>query len=102
MNVTELHQRLIAAARANPPSDRVPYAFEKRIMARLAALPALDGWAQWSRAMWRAVAPCVVMALLVAVWMYFTPKTDNAPVDLSQDFDNTLLVAVDNANNYSE
>ena len=37
MNLAELERKLIAAARANPPSDRVPYAFEKRIMARLAA-----------------------------------------------------------------
>ena len=36
MNLAELERKLIAAARANPPSDRVPYAFEKRIMARLA------------------------------------------------------------------
>ena len=39
MNLAELERKLIAAARANPPSDRVPYAFEKRIMARLAARP---------------------------------------------------------------
>ncbi len=31
MNVDELRRKLIAAARANPPSDHVPYAFEKRI-----------------------------------------------------------------------
>ena len=102
MNVTELHKRLIAAARANPPSDRTPYAFEKRIMARLAALPVQDDWAQWSRALWRAVTPCVAIALLLGVWIYFAPRADNAPVDLSQDFDNTLLVAVDNANDYPE
>ena len=29
MNLAELERKLIAAARANPPSDRVPYAFEK-------------------------------------------------------------------------
>ena len=48
MNLAELERKLIAAARANPPSDRVPYAFEKRIMARLAARPVVDGWALWA------------------------------------------------------
>ena len=101
MNIAELHKRLIAAARANPPGDRVPYAFEKRVMARLAALPAVDEWAFWSHALWRAVAPCVMVALLLGAWTYFAQRSDTASVDLSQDFDNTLLVAVDNANNYS-
>jgi len=100
MNVTDLQKRLIAVARANPPSDRVPYAFEKRIMARLAALPAVDDWALWARALWRAVAPCVAVALLLGLWTFLTPKSDNPPADLSQDFDNTLLVAVDHINSY--
>ena len=37
MNLAELQKKLIAAARANPPGDGVPYAFEKRVMALLAA-----------------------------------------------------------------
>ena len=37
MNIAELQKKLLAAARANPPGDRVPYAFEKRVMALLAA-----------------------------------------------------------------
>src|ERR1039458_1755153 len=47
MNVTQLERKLIAAARANPPTDRVPYAFEKRIIAHLAAQPVVDAWALW-------------------------------------------------------
>jgi hypothetical protein len=100
MNLAELQKKLVAAARANPPSDRVPYAFEKRIMARLALLPCPDAWALWSRALWRAVAPCVMIALLLGLWAFFAPKGN--PSDLSQDFENTLLVAVDHANNYPQ
>jgi len=37
MNLAGLQRKLIAAARANPPSDRVPFAFEKRILAQLRA-----------------------------------------------------------------
>ena len=56
MNLTQLERKLIAVARANPPSERVPYAFEKRILARLPAQPMLDRWELWGRALWRAAA----------------------------------------------
>ena len=59
MNLADLERKLIAAARRLPPSEAVPYAFEKRIMAHLRARPALDEWSLWARALWRAAAPCV-------------------------------------------
>src|SRR5947207_5300457 len=93
MNLIELHRKLIGAARSHPPSEQVPYAFEKRIMARLAAIPALDHWALWSRALWRSAAPCIAIMLLLSAWPYFAPS---APVnDLSQEFENTVLAAMD-------
>ena len=107
MNVTELQKRLLAVARTNPPSDRVPYAFEKRIMARLASLPDLDGAALWARALWRAVAPCVAVAVLLGLWTFFATtsnpaaRNDSTPTDLSQDFENTLLVAADHVTEYA-
>jgi hypothetical protein len=95
MNLVELERKLIAAARANPPSDRMPYAFEKRIMARLAARPVADGWALWARALWRAAAPCAAIMLLLGTWSWLAPE-DGAPAnDLSQDLEQTLLAAVD-------
>jgi hypothetical protein len=94
MNLAELERKLIAAARANPPSDRVPYAFEKRILARLPARPLADGWELWGRALWRAAAPCVAIMLLLGAWSLFAPG--NAPAnDLSQELEQTLLAAVD-------
>src|SRR5438132_10524472 len=93
MNLVELQGKLIAAARSHPPSEQVPYAFEKRIMARLAGLPGLDHWALWSRALWRSAAPCVAIMLLLSAWSFLAPT---APVsDLSQEFENTVLAAVD-------
>jgi hypothetical protein len=44
MQLDSLKQKLIAAARQDAPSDRVPFAFEKRIMARLAGAGVPDGW----------------------------------------------------------
>jgi hypothetical protein len=95
MNLAQLERKLIAAARTHPPSDQVPYAFEKRILARLAARPVLDGWELWARALWRAAAPCVAIMLLLSAWSLFGPQSSAPANDLSQDLEQTLLAAVD-------
>jgi len=106
MKLNKLNQKLIAAARLNAPDDRVPYAFEKRIMAQLAARPAPDGLALWAQALWRAAVPCLAIVLLVGVCSFFLPQTGNtvtaANTELSQDFENTLLAAVDQPASASE
>jgi hypothetical protein len=102
MNLESLHQKLIAAARANPPGDRVPYAFEKRIVARLKELPAFDVSAVWARALWRAAALCVVLTLLLGVWsligVHHTTAATNANnsnnEEFSLHFEQTMLAAV--------
>jgi hypothetical protein len=92
MNTTELQRKLIVAARIETPSDRMPYAFEKRIMARLQHAPVIDTCAAWAAALWRAVVPCVGITLALSAWAFFAtgPASTN---DLSQDLDNTLLAA---------
>jgi hypothetical protein len=95
MNLVEVERKLIAAARANPPSERVPYAFEKRIMARLAARPVMDDWALWARALWRAAAPCAALMLMLGAWSFFAPHTSGSAPDVSQALEQTLLAAVD-------
>ena len=100
MNLNLLHQKLIAAARRHAPSDHVPYAFEQRIMARLAASPLPDGLALWAQALWRAAIPCLAIVLLVGVSSFYlaptaAPVTISATTELSQDFENTLLAVVD-------
>jgi hypothetical protein len=96
MNVTRLQEKLIAAARKNPPSDRVPYAFEQRIMARLRLKrPAMDLGAFWAHALWRAVAPSLALMLLLSAWAIYAPKPSPSAGDFSQDLENTLLAAVD-------
>src|SRR5947209_3399296 len=97
MNLSELERKLIGAAKANPPSDRVPYAFEKRIMARLTTRPVLDAWALWSSALWRAAAPCVAIMIMLGAWSLMVPASSAPANDLSQEFENTVLAAVDQA-----
>jgi hypothetical protein len=87
-------KKLIAVARAHPPGDGVPYAFEKRVMALLAARPVNDRLALWVRGLWQAAASCVAVALLLGAWTLLNPAANNAD-DLSQNFENTLLASVD-------
>jgi anti-sigma-K factor RskA len=91
MNLDALQQKLIAAARANPPGDTVPYAFERRIMARLADLPLEDAVGQWGRALWRAAAACLAVSAVIAA-VFFTSFSGKA--DLSgTDFESTVVAA---------
>ncbi len=95
MNLAELQRKLLAAARTNPPSKHVPYAFEKRILARLQAQSALDEWALWARALWRAVGPCLAIMLLLGGWSLFSQWRNPPSGDLSQAFDSAVLAAVE-------
>jgi hypothetical protein len=93
MNLPELHRKLIAAARAGPPDDRVPYSFEKRIMARLAGRQPMDAWGLWGHALSRAAVFCVAFMLLITAGSLFLPSANQVP--LSQDVEQTLLASVD-------
>lgn len=94
MESSQLERKLLAAAKAHPPSDAVPYAFEQRIMARLRQMPVPDAWADWAGALWRAAAPCVAVAILFGVWSAFTPEPVTAATDLSQQLEQTVLASV--------
>ncbi len=94
MDLAELERKLIAAARANPPSDRVPYAFEKRILACVATRPMADRWELWGRALLRAAAPCVAIMLALGAWSFYS-RSSAPSNDLSQDLEQTLLAAAD-------
>jgi hypothetical protein len=95
MNPAELHQKLITAARLRSPDDRVPYAFEKRIMAQLAARTGAEPWLLWTRGLWRAAGACVAVAVVFGAISLFSPVSTDNGNDLSQDFANTLLASVD-------
>ena len=90
-----LQEKLIAAARANPPGDQVPYAFEKRVMALLAARSATEPLSLWVRGLWQAAVSCLAVALLLGTWAIFNPAVSSKADDLSQNFESTLLAAVD-------
>ena len=96
MNVEQLQNKLIAAARAEVLDDRVPHAFEKRITALVAARAVPDNLALWVRGLWRAAVSCAAISMLLGAWTLFNPATaTTAGDDLSQSFETTLLASVD-------
>lgn len=99
MNIAELQKKLTAAARQQPPDERVPYAFEKRITALIAARAVTDRWAVWSRGLWRAAVSCVIVALVCGAVSLLVPSSTDNNQDLSQDFENTLLASADQPDN---
>ena len=99
MNLAELQQKLIAAARAVTPDERVPLAFEKRIMARIRAVSVVDHGTLWAHALWRAAAPCLAVMLLFSAWSFYNNSTNAPSVDLNQDLENTLLATIDQDQN---
>lgn len=104
MKLEQLQAKLLAAARTTPPNDRVPYAFEKRVLARLAAQPATDGAALWARALWRGAVPCVAVTLVLTALSFTLVSSDTSPnassADLSQQFEQTLFASVDQLEEY--
>lgn len=90
MKLDKLQQKLMETARRQTPSDHVPYAFEKRIMARLAEQPRIDGWVLWSRALWRAAIPCILLVVFSGLWSSNSINASES-VEFSQQFENTVL-----------
>ena len=95
MNTEELRKKLLAAARAIPPGDHVPLAFEKRILAHLASKPAADICSLWARALWRATIPCLAVTVLLGAISFMPATTTTNEEDLSQTFEQSLLASSD-------
>src|SRR5438445_13532496 len=97
MNVVDLEKKLIQAARQDRPSEKVPYAFEKRIMAFLRPLPTPDCWGLWAGALCRPAVPCLALMVLLTTWA-FIPGVKHLPAsDLSLVIDSTVFAAIGQA-----
>tara|TARA_B100000029_G_C17580156_1_gene959391 strand:- start:1811 stop:2116 length:306 start_codon:yes stop_codon:yes gene_type:complete len=80
MKLDVIIEKLLKTAKNDPPSDRVPYAFEKRIMAHIAEQPEPDSWLAVGRMLWRAVVPYSAVAAFAAVaWLSVSPAQNNHP-----------------------
>ena len=88
--------------------DRVPYAFEKRVMAHIKETPqpAVNIWVQWSQALWRATIPCFAVMVLAVVWSN-SDSTGNQPTQsmapklvvqsdpAEEDLETIVMLAID-------
>ncbi|MBX3746340.1 MAG: hypothetical protein KF833_13625 [Verrucomicrobiae bacterium] len=97
MNAERLQHKLVAAARRVPTSDAVPFAFEKRIMHALRNAPAPDAWTTWGRLLWRALAPCCAVMILVGLGTH--PRSEPA-FDLEETIDAVLLAGLDHGGDW--
>lgn len=91
MQLDQLQKKLITAAKKEAPSNQVPYAFEKRIMARIGRAAPLSCWALWARPLWSAAASCMAITALCGIW-FLTARlhADNSD-SFSQDFERTVF-----------
>jgi hypothetical protein len=93
MNQSELHRKLIAAARTAPADDRVPLAFEKRIMANLSGKAPQDMLGLWGSALSRAAICCVIFVALLSAGSFLLPSRNSESIP--QDLEQTIFAAVD-------
>jgi|SRR6185436_20651178 len=93
MKDSQLH-KLKQLARSLPADERVPYAFEKRIMAQLRSGLQPDVWSVWSRLMWRAALTCVAISLCAGAWSRFETVEKTAGEFLAADLEEAVFAPV--------
>jgi len=79
MNLENLRAKLISAARNSASDERVPYAFEKRVMAHVAQNPVVDLFSLWGSALWKGAAACAlitVVSVALSVWGFQSADND--------------------------
>ena len=91
MKAKEFQQQLVEAARKLPDNDRVPYAFEKRIMARLKSAPQPDALSIWARGLWQASVPCLTLMIAVSTWSIMNASDISSEDPLVVDLELTML-----------
>ena len=101
MKQSDLEQKLWKMARACPPSDHVPYAFEKRVMAGLRGRSIPDPITAWARLLWRSVAPCLALTILLGFYAVQDPAptvSSKSPVtvqtDTAPNLEDTLVTPI--------
>jgi hypothetical protein len=100
MNLAELERKLIAAARTKVTDDRVPFAFEKRVMTRLQSPAGTDELAWWGRALWFGASACAAVTLAVSAWNFSPDAGDSEQASsFSQGVEQSLFASADDPEN---
>src|SRR5690242_7364312 len=93
MNLEALQTKLMSVAKANPPSQNVPYCFEKRVMTNLRGHSPMNVWALWGQPMWRAALSCIAVTMLCGIWSFSHLHSSDSS-DLSQDFESAVYAGL--------
>jgi hypothetical protein len=94
MNRQLLYEKLIRAARQNLPASQVPYAFEKRVMARLSP-PLRDEWNAIARALCWSAGACCAIALGISIWAFGFDGSRDSGATFSSELEQTILASID-------
>ncbi|MDX1952497.1 MAG: hypothetical protein SFY81_09945 [Verrucomicrobiota bacterium] len=89
MKSTEAGKTIFRVAKSLPADTRVPYAFEKRIMAALKEAPS-DLWALWGQLLWRAAVPCIAITIISSAWLATHHSSQTATSD-DYNLESTVL-----------
>ena len=92
MNREKLHAKLIRAARATPPDERMPYAFEQRVMAHLRSSNQLDPASAWVGSFWKSAMACAGIAMLACAWTLLPVQGQDT--SLADDLDATVVASL--------
>lgn len=87
MNLEGLRQKLIQVARHQPVSNRVPYAFEQRVLHAIRALPPRDPALAWVAGLWRAALCSLAIATIAGGFLFTQPDEAPSAVDFVADAD---------------
>ena len=94
MNLNTLQNKLVAAARRMPFDERVPLAFEKRVMAHLTAAPRAGELQWWGRTLWYGAGACAAVALAMSVWSFVPADSADGIFD---QLEQTVLASANEA-----
>lgn len=86
-------EQIKKAARSLESDERVPYAFEKRIMALLKEARPADVWNAWAPMMWRAALSCLLITAITAAVVEFADPSRGEL--MATDLERTVLAPVD-------
>ena len=99
MNIAKLQDKLLTAARSIPEDDRVPYAFEQRIMAHIRRPAVADRWTIWARWMWQTAVPCLGLTAVLCVLGLTSEGKRTQDSALSDQFETAVYAVLDDSEN---
>ena len=83
-------EKFLKIARSIPDDPRVPYAFERRVMAHLRTAPGGEFAPPWTRLLWKAAMACLVISLGTGVLASFLEEPA-APEILNAELEQTVF-----------